>query len=109
MTKQGYRVLVAEKGSEESLGKRYDIFHLEKKTFEHFNMPFPKDGASEFVETFSKVISRSAKDRYPKSVTNEVFVMHRHEFMNRMKKSAIEAGVEYIHNAEFVSPSYNFV
>lgn len=107
MAEQGYKVLIAEKGSKERLGKRYDIFHIEKKTFERFNMPFPEQGSPEFVTKFSKVVSRSAKDRYPKSVTNEVFVMHRHEFMNRMKDSAINAGVEYIHNAEFVSPVFD--
>ncbi len=107
MAEQGYKVLVVEKDGEDSLGKRYDIFHIEKRTFAEFNMPEPQKEDSEFVATFSKVISRSAKDKYPKSVSNDVFVMHRHEFMLRMKESAVSAGVEFIHNAKFVFPLFD--
>ena len=86
MAKQGYKTLVIDKDSQSDIGKRYDIFHLEKATFAKFDMPEPTEGDSEYVATFNKVISRSAKDNYPKTAANDVFVMHRSEFIKHMEK-----------------------
>ena len=107
IAEQGYDVLVVEKDDESEVGDRYDIFHIEKKTFAEFEIAEPQNGDPEFVTTFNRVISRSAKDKYPKAVSNDVFVMHRHEFMNKLKSSAISKGVEVIYNAKFVSPIFD--
>ncbi len=107
MAKQGYKTLVIDKDSQNETGKRYDIFHLEKASFAKFEMPEPKEGDSEYVATFNKVISRSAKDNYPKTAANDVFVMHRGEFIKQMEKNAVSAGVEVKHNAKFVFPLFD--
>ncbi len=105
MAQQGYKTIVIEKDSSENLGKRYDIFHLAKQTFERFGIPLPKQGDDEYVQTFSQAKSRSALDNFPKlSSTEEVLVLRRHPFMQRLKELAIEQGVTILHQAQFVSP-----
>jgi len=103
MAQQGYRTLLIEKDGEDMLGKRYDIFHLEKKSFERFGIELPKQDSEEYVRTFSRIESRSALDRYPKLAANEVYVLHRHSFMNRLKQWAQAKGVEVLHQAKFSS------
>lgn len=103
MAQQGYRTLLIEKDSEGALGKRYDIFHLDKESFERFGIDLPKQGSEEYVRQFSRIVSCSALNRYPKVAHHEVYVLHRHAFMNRLKQWAISKGVEVLHKATFSS------
>ena len=108
MPKQGYRTLVVEKDSVQKHGKRYDIFHLAKSTFENFDVQEPNPGDEDFVFIFSRGISRSALDNYPKlSSTEEIMVLHRHPFMSRLEKWAEEQGVTVWHDAQYLSPTLN--
>lgn len=84
MARKGYRVLVIDRDSEEQLGRRYDIFHLAKKTFERFGVEPPKAGDAELVRDFSQLFMRSALDNYPKTTNQETFVLRRHPFMLRL-------------------------
>ncbi len=105
MAKQGYKTLVIEKDPADKLAKRYDIFHLAKQTFERFAVPIPQHGDSDFVQIFSEARSRSALDNYPKvSSTEEVLVLHRHQFMQRLARLATQQGAEILYQAQFLSP-----
>ena len=107
MARQGYRTLVIEKDTEEAIGRRYDIFHLASTTFERFGIAKPQPGEADLVHTFRQNTSFSALNRYPKVAQNEIFVLHRHEFMLRMKAWAQEQGAEVQTGARFEAPVYD--
>ncbi len=107
MARQGYRVLLVEKDGGQEHGRRYDIFHLVWDSFSRFGVPQPEEGGEDFVLSFSRIVSRSALDRYPKNATNEVYVLKRHGFLKRLKEWAQNLGVVVLHKARFVSPVFN--
>lgn len=107
MARQGYRTLLIEKDGEEAIGRRYDIFHLVSNTFDRFGIQKPQPGEADFVRTFTRNVSFSALNRYPKVAHNEVFVLHRHEFMLRMKAWAQEQGAEVQTGARFETLTYD--
>lgn len=104
MARLGCRVLVVEKDDEQSHGRRYDIFHLGQESFARFGVEQPQEGDADFVRSFSRTISRSALDQYPKNATHEVYVLHRHEFMKRLTDYARKQGATVLHEAQFMSP-----
>ena len=107
MARLGCRVLLVEKDDEQSHGRRYDIFHLGQESFARFGVQQPGEGDADFVRRFSRTTSRSALDRYPKNAAHEVLVLHRHEFMKRLKERALDAGVTVLHEAQFISPVWD--
>jgi electron-transferring-flavoprotein dehydrogenase len=107
MAAQGYKVLVAEKSPEQELGRRYDIIHIAAEYFETFNVPRPSQGDEDYVTSFSYNISKSALDRWSKGTHTEVLVLHRHLFIKRMAKWAIEQGAELLFDTEFQKLLYN--
>jgi digeranylgeranylglycerophospholipid reductase len=107
MARQGYRTLLIEKDGAEAYGRRYDIFHLGKETFRRFGVEEPMPGDPDFVRTFTRIVSRSALDQYPKNATTEVFVLHRPAYMKRLEVWAKKQGVTVEHEAKFVSPVFD--
>jgi len=107
MARQGYRTLVMEKDGEEEIGRRYDIFHLAANTFDRFGIAKPQPGDADFVRTFTRNVSLSALNRYPKTTRNEIVVLHRHEFMLRMKTWAQEQGAGVQTGARFDTLTYD--
>lgn len=108
MAKNGFKTLVIEKDSPDKHGKRYDIFHIAKKSFDRFQMEIPQKSDPDFVQIFSEARSRSALDNYPKlSSTEEIIVLHRHPFMKRLENLAIKQGVTVLHNTEFISSTFD--
>ena len=101
MARQGYRTLVIDKDEEEKIGRRYDIFHLASDTFERFGVEKPQPGNADFVHTFGRSVSYSALNRYPKAVHGEICVLHRHEFMLRMKAWAEQQGATVLTGGRF--------
>lgn len=106
MARQGYKVLVIDKDGEDTLGSRYDIFHLAKKTFERFGVDPPKPGDAEYVREFSQLFTRSALDKYPKTANQETFVLRRHPFMLRLMAWAREQGADVMLSAPFEKLRY---
>ncbi|MDD3947628.1 MAG: NAD(P)/FAD-dependent oxidoreductase, partial [Clostridia bacterium] len=101
LAEQGLSVLVADKASEENLGKRLDIFHIDKDFFAKFGVPEPKEGDEDYVSLFEYGYARSAFDRYEKRTDYPFVVMKLPLFLKRLKKWATAAGVEYAFNCEF--------
>ena len=48
LAEKGHKVLIIEKNAKSKVGSKYDIFHMPKKDFEHFNVPLPKKGDKEW-------------------------------------------------------------
>jgi len=107
MARQGYRTLVIDKDEEKALGRRYDIFHLASTTFSRFGVDQSQPGDPDFVRTFGQSISFSALNNYPKATHGEICVLHRHEFMLRLKVWAEKQGVEVITGAQFETLTFD--
>lgn len=107
MARQGYRTLVIEKDGEQALGRRYDIFHLATATFDRFGVEIPQPGDPDFVRTFGQSISFSALNNYPKTAHGEIRVLHRHEFMLRLKKWVETLGADVLTGAQFETLTFD--
>ncbi|MGI6213358.1 MAG: FAD-dependent oxidoreductase [Christensenellales bacterium] len=106
MAEKGYSVLVIDRSSENALGQRLDIFHIDKDYFDKYNVPKPKEGDADYVSTFDQSLSRSAYGNYPKLTEYSFIVMKLNPFLLRLKKWAQESGVEYSLNTKFVDLIY---
>ena len=101
MAKQGYRVLVAEKDSENVWGTRLDIFHLDMDCFERFGVPRPDADDEAFVQNFTYSVSRSALDRHPKKLHTPVSVMHLPQYVRKLRAWAERQGVKIQFETKF--------
>lgn len=101
MASKGYSVKVIEKQSFEDFGRKMDIFHLAKADFAKFGLPeaVPGDGAWAFE--FSKNVSCSPYNHYPKRSQGTVVGMHMHEYIVKMNQWAKDAGAEIDYGAAF--------
>jgi flavin-dependent dehydrogenase len=107
MARQGYRVLVCDRASEENLGRRYDIIHIRQDNFSRFGIPEPKPGDPDYVTTFHQSILRSALDRWPKNHHADVLVLRRGGLMRRLAAWAREQGAQILLDTEFRSPRFD--
>lgn len=107
LAKKGLKVVVIDKESEQNLCKRLDIFHFPVEGFAQYNIDESKLGDEEFVRTFEKSVSRSALDNYPKDSHIAVAVMHLPLFIKRLRKTAIQNGVEFLFDKAFERVKYD--
>ncbi|KAA6360588.1 MAG: hypothetical protein EZS28_043885, partial [Streblomastix strix] len=107
MAKQGYKVLVVDKSSEDELGNRYNVIHIAKEHFEHFNIPEPKEGDPDYIRTFELTILHSALNNYPKKYRSTTYVLSRTLLMKRLSDYARNSGAEIRFNTSFTSHIYN--
>ncbi|NCA92716.1 NAD(P)/FAD-dependent oxidoreductase [bacterium] len=107
MADSGYSVLVVDKLSEEKLGNRLDIFHIDRDYFDKFNVPKPKPGDVDYVSEFEIGYARSAYDKHPKETKYPFVVMKFPPFLKRLKKWAEESGVEVAFDTEFGALTYD--
>jgi len=107
MAGQGYRILVVDKSPREDLGKRLDIFHIDKELFDRFGIPAPSPGDEDYVTEFEYSISKSAFDQYPKRIRYPFMVMRLPRFLARLTRWAETYGVEYAFGTEFVDFLYD--
>ncbi|MBQ7121363.1 MAG: NAD(P)/FAD-dependent oxidoreductase [Clostridia bacterium] len=107
MAEKGFYVLAIDKSSREKISPEYDVFHMEKKDMEKYDLPKVKegDGICEFI--FSKQDMMSAYSNYPKAAPTEVVGMHKHDYIVLMNDWAAEAGAEIIYEAAFDSLIYD--
>ena len=103
----GLKVLVIDKDSEENLCKRLDIFHFTRDSYKQFNIEESKEGDEEFVRNFEECISKSALNNHPKRSFTKVAVMHLPLFIKRLRKKAIEKGVNFMFEQSFDKLTYN--
>lgn len=101
MANLGLSVLVADRVPQSELGKRLDIFHIDKDFFAKFGVPEPKPGDEDYVSLFEYGFSRSAFDRYEKRTDYPFLVMSFPLFLKRLVKWGTDAGVEYAFDTEF--------
>jgi flavin-dependent dehydrogenase len=101
MAEQGYSVLIADKSSEENLGSRLEIFHIDKDFFQKFNIPEPQPGDPDYVSLFEYGYARSAFDRYEKRTDYSFLVLKFPLFLKRLTAWAKESGAEYMFDCEF--------
>lgn len=100
MAKRGHRVLVIEKSSEETVGSKYDIFHIGKPDFARFGLPEPVEGEDKAFE-FTGSVSLSAFGHYPKPGGGTTIGMHMHRYTLRLNQWAKAAGAIFVYNAVF--------
>lgn len=101
MADSGFKVLVIDKLTEEKLGNRLDIFHIDRDYFDKYGIPKPKLGDEDYVSEFEVGYARSAFNNYPKTTAYPFVVMKLPLFLKRMKSFAESAGVEVFLNTEF--------
>ena len=101
----GHRVLVLEQRTKETLGRRFDIFHVAKADFTRFQLPSPERN-DDLAFEFSGGQTFSAFDRYPKNTPANVVGMHMHRYIARLNRWAQEAGAMFVYGASFVDFLY---
>ncbi|MCE5187987.1 MAG: NAD(P)/FAD-dependent oxidoreductase [Eubacteriales bacterium] len=101
----GHSVLVIEKLTKESLGRRLDIFHVAKADFARFELPLPEKN-DDLAFEFSGGRTFSAFDRYPKNTPATVVGMHMYRYIARLNNWAREAGAVFVYGAAFLDFLY---
>jgi len=96
----GRSVLVIEKLAADTVGSKYDIFHIGKPDFNRFKLPMPEEG-DDLAFTYNGTRACSAFGRYPKQTEGIVVGMHMQRYTARLNRWAKEAGAEYVYKAEF--------
>ena len=99
--KRGLKVLVIDRDSEENLAKRLDIIHFTRDSYAEFGLEPSVEGDEEFVRNFEICYSKSALDQHLKTNYLSVAVLHLPLFIKRLRKSALEAGVEFRFSTAF--------
>ncbi|NLI53508.1 MAG: NAD(P)/FAD-dependent oxidoreductase [Clostridiales bacterium] len=105
LAEAGHSVLVIDKLSRDTLGRRLDIFHVAKSDFARFHLPLPEQN-DDFAFEFSRGQTLSAFNRYPKKTQNTVVGMHMPRYIARLNAWAREAGAAFRHNAAFIDFLY---
>lgn len=91
----GLKILVIDKDTEENLCKRLDIVHFTTDSYKQFGLEESKPGDEEYVREFEVCYSKSALDRHLKTNYLKVSVLHLPLFIKRLRKGAMEQGVEF--------------
>lgn len=103
LAEQGFSVLVIDKLTKKTLGKRLDIFHVAKDEFKRFGIPEVKKGDKEWAFEFSENYTVSPTDKYPKRTGGTTVGMHMSEYIAKMNRWAEEKGAKFVYGAEFKS------
>ncbi len=106
LAEQGKKVLILEKNSRETVGTKYDIFHIPKKDFATFEVPLPIKGDPSWAFEFETIHSLSASDEYPKTTTMPVVGLHMHEYVTQLIDWACSYGAKILYNANYTAPIY---
>lgn len=101
LAKENLKVLVIDKDKEENLCKRLDVFHFTRDSYKQFDIDESKEGDEEFIRNFDLCYSRSALDRHQKVSHTKVSVLHLPLFIKRLRKNAINNGVDFRFNESF--------
>lgn len=101
MAEKGYKVKIVEKLSEQTLGRRLDIFHVAKREFARFGLPVVGNGDPEWAFSFDETLTSSPYNNYPKTTYDTIVGMHMAEYILLMNKYAKEAGCGIEYSAPF--------
>lgn len=101
LARHGYDVLVVDKLSLSTLGKRLDIFHMTKREMAKYNVPVTHKGDGVWQFEFAKNYTYSPHDGYPKYNYDEVIGMHMPEYIALMRAESESAGTEFRFEYDF--------
>lgn len=96
--KAGYRALVLEARTLESLGKHIEIFHMDKIRFDEFGIPHPGDDELIHTEEVGYNWSPDLKVSHPVRYT--IYVMSMPAFLRRMHRCVRECGGTIVERVE---------
>lgn len=96
--KAGFRTLVLEAKTLESLGKHIEIFHMDKIRFDEFDIPHP--GHDELIHTEEVGYNWSPDLKVSQPVRYTIYVMSMPAFLRRMHRYAQECGAAILERAE---------
>ena len=101
MARRGHRVLVLEQASKETVGTKYDIFHIEQREFSRLEIPRPKGGDAAWAFEFEKNYNADPLTKFPKCQMNPMVGLHMHAYTLLLDELAQHAGAEIRYGARF--------
>lgn len=101
LAKEGLKVLVIDRDSEENLAKRLDIIHFTRDSYKDFQVEPSREGDEEHVRDFHVCYSKSALNNHLKTNYLDVAVLHLPLFIKRLRKTAMEAGATFRFSTTF--------
>ena len=107
MAEQGMKVLIVDRLSAETLGKRLDIFHVDKELLPVFGVPEPRPGDEDYVSEFQNGLTLSPNGNYPKTTNYPFIVLHMPLFIKRLNRWAGSFGAEISYDTEFTDFVYD--
>ena len=102
MARRGHRVLVLEQASKETVGTKYDIFHIEQREFSRLEIPRPKEGDAAWAFEFEKNYNADPLTKFPKCQMNPMVGLHMHAYTLLLDELAEKAGAEIRYGARFL-------
>jgi len=102
LAEQGMKVLIVDKHSAETIGRKLDIFHVDKDVLPVFGVPEPRPGDEDYVTEFQSGLTLSPNSQYPKTTDYPFLVLHMPLFIKRLNKWAESFGAEFSYDTEFV-------
>ena len=107
MAEQGMKVLIVDRLSSETLGRRLDIFHLDKEVLPVFGVPEPRPGDDDYVTEFQSGLTQSPESNYPKTTQYPFIVSHMPLYIKRLNRWAESFGAEISCDTEFADFVYD--
>ncbi len=102
MARRGHKVLVLEQASKETVGTKYDIFHIEQREFSRLEIPRPKEGDAAWAFEFEKNYNADPLTKFPKCQMNPMVGLHMHDYTLLLDELAEKAGAEIRYGARFL-------
>ena len=115
MAEQGYRVCVADAAPARSLGRRLELFHIDKDTFGPLGVPMPRPGDDDYISEFAAGTYYPPDGQYMKRDDGTEKIVYAEypflvcrlpRFIRRLRAWCAEAGVEFLDEAAFVDLVY---
>lgn len=106
MAERGYSVKVIEKNTTETIGTKYDIFHVGRKEFDRFGLPRPVEGDKEWAFEFETNYTAAPSGKYPIKTFDPMVGLHMHDYTLLMNEWAKESGAEIEYGAGFTDFIY---
>jgi digeranylgeranylglycerophospholipid reductase len=107
MAERGLKVLIVDKLSAATIGKRLDIFHVDKELLPVFGVPEPRPGDEDYVLEFQTGLTLSPNSQYPKKTDYPFLVLHMPLFIRRLNRWAESYGAEMAYDTQFVEFVYD--
>ena len=101
MARRGHKVLVLEQALRETVGTKYDIFHIEQREFSRLEIPRPQQGDKAWAFEFEKNYNADPLTKFAKCQTNPVVGLHMHDYTLLLNELAQQSGAEIRYGARF--------